>query len=42
MYTIWFRTPNMLGSLSVEVSETFAADVWDSLAKQFEMISARP
>jgi hypothetical protein len=44
-HEIWFRLPERAGVLSVKVqavSMDYPQKVWDSLAENFEMVSARP
>ena len=41
--TIWFKVHGTSGALSVHVDNVdYAAVVWDLLAKNFHMVSARP
>ena len=42
MVTIWFKYPTLSRWLNVDVDSVCAGDVWDSLAKEFEMRSTRP
>jgi hypothetical protein len=47
MVTIWFKHKKISHCMSIEVDMNIggialATEVWDNLAKEFEMVSARP